>query len=146
MTCNCDMEPIAPREMIKLVFKEDRFYVKKGDVVYADRADWKFKDNSYVSYWVSPEDFGNSYSECRTHKDYLEQETPDPLFQLVFAQYYHGSDTLHEVKFPPMGWINVYLAGHQFARAMNIPEIRRNFWRLDTPEVMYTIRFDKVEV
>lgn len=140
------MGPVAPREMIKLVFNQDYFFAKKGDVVYADRVYWKYKHNTTVAYWFTPEDFGKSYASCSAGKQLLDQVTPDPLFQLVFAQYYHGNDSLHEVKFPPMEWDDVYLAGHQFAQSMNIPEIRRNFWKLDSPEVMYTIRYDKVEV
>jgi hypothetical protein len=132
--------------MIKLVYNQDYFFAKKGDVVYADRADWKDKHSSCLSYWFTPEDFGKSYAECRVGKQLLDQETPDPLFQLVFSQHYHGTNSLQQVKFPSMEWNDVSLAAMQFARAMEIPEIRRNFWKLDTPEVMYTIRIDKVEV
>jgi hypothetical protein len=145
MTCDCDFEPVAQREMIKLVYIQDYFFAKKGDVVYADRAYWKYKDNTIVSYWFTPEDFGKSYAECRVEKQYLEQVTPDPLFQLVFTQYFNGV-CVGEIDFPSMEWDEVSLAAHSFARSMNIPETRRNFWELDTPDIGYKIRIDKVEV
>lgn len=140
------MEPVVDQRLIRLVFKHDHSYNKKGVVVWANRRHWRDTDREVVFYWHKLEDVGKDLLTFQIIRDYLEQEIPDPLFQLVFAQYYHGNDTVQEVKFPPMEWEDISIAAWQFTKAMKLEEIRRNFWKLDTPEVMYTVRFDKVEV
>ena len=137
------MEQVEKPEMIKLVFINDN-YADKGTVVYANRRAWRNKDFDVIRYWENIDDI-DKLEGFYISRHVLKQEIPDPVFQLVFTQYFNGV-CVGEIDFPSMEWDEVALAAHSFARSMNIPETRRNFWELDTPDIGYKIRIDKVEV